>query len=102
VWNSGLRQPCEGLYDSDLTCWQIYLSPGMNSRGLYGPNSRPPNDNERGDPGNGRIGQPSNRVSIEEFEELLERSSGQEVPSDLAEVLYGPTVDAPTSSSESP
>ena len=102
VWNSGLRQPCEGLYDSDLTCWQIYLSPGMNSRGLYGPNSRPPNDNERGDPGNGRIGHPSNRVSIEEFEELLERSSGQEVPSDLAEVLYGPTVDAPTSSSESP
>ena len=102
VWNSGLRQPCEGLYDSNLTCWQIYLSPGMNSRGLYGPNARPPNDNERGDPGNGRFGQPINRASLEEFEELLERSSGQESPSDLAEILYGPTLGDTTTMTESP
>jgi len=102
VWNSGLRQPCEGLYDSDLTCWQIYVAPGKNSRGLYGPNARPPNDNERGDPGNGRIGEPVTRTSIQDFEELLQRSSGQEVPSDLAEILYGPTLGDPTSSSESP
>jgi len=102
VWNSGLRQPCEGLYDSNLTCWQIYLSPGMDSRGLYGPNARPPNDNERGDPGNGRFGQPINRASLEEFEELLRRSSGQEAPSDLAEILYGPTLGGTTSVTESP
>jgi virulence factor Mce-like protein len=102
VWNSGLRQPCEGLYDSNLTCWQIYLSPGMNSRGLYGPSSRPPNDNERGDPGSGRFGQAINRASLEEFEELLKRSSGQEAPSDLAEILYGPTLGDPTRPSESP
>ena len=102
VWNSGLRQPCEGLYDSNLTCWQIYLSPGMDSRGLYGPNARPPNDNERGDPGNGRFGQPISRASLEEFEELLKRSSGQEAPSDLAEILYGPTLGDTTSLTESP
>jgi hypothetical protein len=101
VWNSGLRQPCEGLYDSNLTCWQIYLAPGTESRGLYGPNARPPNDNERGDPGNGRIGQPI-RASLEEFEELLRRSSGQDVPSDLAEVLYGPTLGDTPSQTESP
>ena len=102
VWNSGLRQPCEGLYDSNLTCWQIYLAPGTDSRGLYGPNARPPNDNERGDPGNGRYGQPISRASFEEFEALLRRSSGQDVPSDLAEVLYGPTLGDTTSQTESP
>jgi virulence factor Mce-like protein len=102
VWNSGLRQPCAGLYDSDLTCWQIYVAPGKNSRGLYGPNARPPNDNERGDPGNGRIGEPVTRTSIQDFEELLRKSSGQEVPSDLAEILYGPTLGDPTSFGESP
>jgi hypothetical protein len=102
VWNSGLRQPCEGLYDSDLTCWQIYVAPGKNSRGLYGPNARPPNDNERGDPGNGGIGEPVTRTSIQDFEELLRRSSGQEVPSDLAEILYGPTLGDSTSPNESP
>ena len=102
VWNSGLRQPCEGLYDSDLTCWQIYLAPGIESRGLYGSNSRPPNDNERGDPGNGLIGRPINRTSVEAFGELLRQSSGQEVPSDLAELLYGPTVGAHSDVSESP
>lgn len=93
VWNSGLRQPCEGLYDSQLTCWQIYLAPGIESRGLYDPNSRPPNDNERGDPGNGGIGRPIDKTSIEDFVELLRKSSGQEVPSDLAELLYAPTME---------
>jgi len=92
VWNSGLRQPCAGLFDSDLTCWQVYMAPGKNSRGLYGVNRRPPNDNERGDPGNGRIGLPIDETSIEEFEELLRESSGQEVPSELAELLYGPAI----------
>lgn len=102
VWNSGLRQPCEGLYDSNLTCWQIYLSPGNDSRGLYGVDNRPPNDNERGDPGNGRIGRPIDKTSVEDFVELLRQSSGQEVPSDLAELLYAPTVGIYSDVSESP
>jgi len=102
VWNSGLRQPCEGLYDDDLTCWQIYLSPGVQSRGLYGGNERPPNDNERGDPGNGRIGRSLSRAAIEEFQTALTQSSGSEVPSDLAELLYAPTVGASTDAGQRP
>jgi len=102
VWNSGLRQPCEGLYDDDLTCWQIYLSPGVQSRGLYGGSERPPNDNERGDPGNGRIGRSLSRAAIEEFQTALTQSSGSEVPSDLAELLYAPTVGASTDAGQRP
>jgi len=41
VWNSGLRQPCEGPYESDLTCWQVYQMPGLDSRGLYGAGQAP-------------------------------------------------------------
>jgi hypothetical protein len=102
VWNSGLRQPCEGLYDSDLACWQIYLAPGKQSRGLYGSGLRPPNDNERGDPGSGSIERLLNPAAVENFKDQLREVSGQEVPSDLAELLYGPTFGATTDVSESP
>lgn len=49
VWNSGLSQPCDGLYESNLTCWQIIQMPGLESRGLYGPGEAPDAD-EPGDP----------------------------------------------------
>ena len=49
VWNSGLRQPCSGLYESNLTCWQLIQMPGFDSRGLYGPGEAPDAD-EPGDP----------------------------------------------------
>ena len=49
VWNSGLKQPCEGLYETNLTCWQVYQPPGLESRGLYGPGEAPDAD-EPGDP----------------------------------------------------
>lgn len=49
VWNSGLKQPCEGLYETNLTCWQAYQPPGLESRGLYGPGEAPDAD-EPGDP----------------------------------------------------
>jgi phospholipid/cholesterol/gamma-HCH transport system substrate-binding protein len=49
VWNSGLSQPCSGLYEQNLTCWQVYQLPGLDSRGLYG-RTTPLND-EQGDPG---------------------------------------------------
>ena len=41
VWNSGLKQPCAGEFESDMTCWQIYQMPGLDSRGLYGPGEGP-------------------------------------------------------------
>ncbi len=94
VWNSGLEQPCEGLYDSDLTCWQIYLSPGLDSRGLYGPGAPPPNANEPGDPGEGLIKRRAPEIDADAFAKLLARASEQEVPSDLAEVLYRPALEA--------
>lgn len=49
VWNSGLKQPCAGEYESNMTCWQVYQLPGLDSRGIYG-RSTPLND-EPGDPG---------------------------------------------------
>ena len=49
VWNSGLKQPCAGAFESNLTCWQVYQVPGMDSRGLY-PNGGPVADGP-GDPG---------------------------------------------------
>ena len=49
VWNSGLKQPCAGLYESNLTCWQLIQMPGFDSRGLYGPGEAPDAD-EPGDP----------------------------------------------------
>ena len=49
VWNSGLKQPCAGLYERNMTCWQVYQPPGLESRGLYGPGEAPDAD-EPGDP----------------------------------------------------
>lgn len=49
VWNSGLSQPCDGLFEAGLTCWQVYQLPGMDSRGLYGP-GKAPDEDEPGDP----------------------------------------------------
>jgi virulence factor Mce-like protein len=49
VWNSGLSQPCSGPYESNLTCWQVYQLPGIESRGLYS-NGGPVADGP-GDPG---------------------------------------------------
>ena len=49
VWNSGLSQPCSGAFESNLTCWQIYQPPGLDSRGLYGRGASPLSD-ESGDP----------------------------------------------------
>jgi phospholipid/cholesterol/gamma-HCH transport system substrate-binding protein len=41
VWNSGLKQPCAGAFESDMTCWQVYQMPGLDSRGVYGPGPSP-------------------------------------------------------------
>ena len=44
VWNSGLKQPCAGEFESDMTCWQVYQMPGLRSRGLYGEGAGPHHD----------------------------------------------------------
>ncbi|MDQ3878678.1 MAG: MCE family protein, partial [Actinomycetota bacterium] len=44
VWNSGLKQPCAGQFESNMTCWQVYQMPGLRSRGLYGVGDGPQSD----------------------------------------------------------
>lgn len=54
VWNSGLSQPCAGVFESSMTCWQVYQLPGIESRGLYGRGAAPDAD-EPGDPFYGTV-----------------------------------------------
>jgi hypothetical protein len=61
VWNSGLSQPCGGLYEQNMTCWQVYQVPGLDSRGIYGPGQGPDED-DPGDPNFGRFGAPRSGV----------------------------------------
>jgi len=69
VWNSGLSQPCAGLYESNLTCWQVYQLPGLQSRGLYG-RTTPLND-EVGDPGLGSASESARAQLRRALEERL-------------------------------
>ncbi|MFP5299270.1 MAG: MlaD family protein [Actinomycetota bacterium] len=89
VWNSGLKQPCAGEYESNMTCWQIYQMPGMESRGLYGRGQAPDAD-EPGDPLFGARGE------APDLQEEIRRLLG--VPTtpadDLARVLLTP-LDGP-------
>ena len=80
VFNSGLSQPCGGLYESNMTCWQVYLMPGIESRGLYRSGEGPDVD-ERGDPG--RAG--TRTVS---FEQTLSDVAGREIAGGLVRLLY--------------
>nr|MBA2599549.1 MCE family protein [Actinomycetota bacterium] len=76
VWNSGLRQPCDGPFEGDMTCWQVYQPPGLESRGLYG-RGRAPAANEPGDPGLLRaLAPPSSRADAREaLEDALGRKA---------------------------
>ena len=58
VWNSGLSQPCAGLFAQDLTCWQVYQPPGLDSRGIYRSGQAP----DRNDPGDPNVGRPAPAV----------------------------------------
>lgn len=75
VWNSGLKQPCSNIYESNLTCWQVYQPPGLDSRGLYGPGEAP-DANEPGDPLRGVAGEsPLGSTAIQD---LLRSAAAQE------------------------
>ncbi len=49
IWNSGLSQDCGGEFEEDMVCWQVYVPPGLDSRGLYKRGEGPDAD-EAGDP----------------------------------------------------
>ncbi|HYP25053.1 MAG TPA: MlaD family protein [Actinomycetota bacterium] len=89
VWNSGLKQPCEGLYESDMTCWQVYQPPGLDSRGLYGDSFGPLSDTAS-DPLAGVTAGGSDAT----FSQMLRAYTGRPAPSKLAEVLYQPAREA--------
>jgi phospholipid/cholesterol/gamma-HCH transport system substrate-binding protein len=85
VWNSGLEQPCGGLYEQNLTCWQVYQVPGLDSRGLYGPGEAPdrnqPSDPNFGKRGTGRL--------LSDLAAALEAGAPA---SDLANLLMAPAA----------
>jgi virulence factor Mce-like protein len=91
VWNSGLSQPCGGLFEDHLTCWQVYQASGLDSRGLYH-TGQGPNEDEPGDPN--YKGASRSTVSAAAFTELLSQYTDQPVPSDLAILLFSPARDA--------
>lgn len=70
VWNSGLKQPCSGAFESNLTCWQVYQLPGIDSRGLY-TNGGPLADGP-GDPGVQSVSNASNAI-----EQLISNKVGR-------------------------
>ena len=88
VWNSGLKQPCGGLYEQNMTCWQVYQVPGLDSRGIYGA-GRGPDEDDPGDPNFGRF------TTSAAGDEELDVISGLKPRdrSQLAELLLGPDSD---------
>lgn len=88
VWNSGLEQPCDGLYEKNLTCWQVYQVPGIDSRGLYGPGEAPdrnqPSDPDYGKRGTGKL--------LRGLAAAMEAGAS---PSDLADILIAPALIGP-------
>jgi len=88
VWNSGLSQPCGGLYEQNMTCWQVYQVPGLDSRGVYGA-GRAPDEDDPGDPNFGRFSATSSDVEeLDVIAGLRPRHA-----SSLAELLLGPEWD---------
>jgi hypothetical protein len=92
VWNSGLSQPCEGPYESDMTCWQLYQMPGLESRGLYG-TGESPLSNEPGDPLYQVAGGVTEQTR-ESLHALLSRMTGRRAPNQLVNVLLAPIRDS--------
>lgn len=90
VWNSGLKQPCGNIYESDLTCWQVYQPPGLDSRGLYGPGDAP-DANDPGDPLFGVNGE--SPLGSGDIQGLLREAMLENA--DLTSVLLAPLEEAP-------
>ena len=90
VWNSGLSQPCGGVYERDMTCWQVYQMPGMQSRGTYADSG--PLEDEPGDPGAARR-MAAPEMNERQFRNLLEEYGSPGVSLDLARILFSEAGD---------
>jgi hypothetical protein len=80
VWNSGLSQPCGGVFENDMVCWQVYQVPGMESRGAYTGEDAPEN-NDAFDP-------LLAAANAEVLRRSLTAETGRPAPSELAELLF--------------
>ncbi|MEA2476639.1 MAG: phospholipid/cholesterol/gamma-HCH transport system substrate-binding protein [Actinomycetota bacterium] len=89
VWNSGLKQPCAGQFESHMTCWQVYQMPGLRSRGLYGAGAGPQSDGPADPLGSAPA---SGSKTMARFEALLSAAGNGPVPHGLARLLWGPTI----------
>ena len=85
VWNSGLEQPCEGLYEKNRTCWQVYQVPGIDSRGLYAPGEAP----DRNQPSDPNFGKRRNNSLLSDLSAAIDAGAS---PSDLADLLMAPAL----------
>lgn len=85
VWNSGLEQPCGGLYEKNLTCWQVYQVPGIDSRGLYGPGEAP----DRNQPSDPNFGKRGTERLLTDLSAAIDAGAS---PSDLADLLMAPAL----------
>jgi len=90
VWNSGLKQPCGNIYESRLTCWQVYQPPGLESRGLYA-RGEAPDANEPGDPLFGVRGE--SPLASAQIQALLSEAAAES--SGLSSVLLAPLEVSP-------
>lgn len=86
VWNSGLKQPCGGLYEQDMVCWQVYQPPGLDSRGLYEDGEAPVED-EPIDPLHAIN---EELADLDALQAKLEKVSKGDVPEELVKILLGP------------
>jgi virulence factor Mce-like protein len=86
VWNSGFKQPCGGLYEEDMVCWQIYQPPGLESRGLYRDGQSPLEDG-RTDP---LEAIDAELARIDRLQTQLKRATKSDAPEELIRILLGP------------
>ncbi len=90
IWNSGLSQPCAGEFEADLVCWQVYLPPGIESRGLYGQGQGPDVD-EPGDPNYGSD-EALTTLSVDDLTFLIRKYTNRLVDPALSQILFGPAA----------
>lgn len=90
IWNSGLKQPCGNIYETGLTCWQVYQPPGLGSRGLYG-SGEAPDANEPSDPLFGVRGE--SPLGSTDIQALLQEAALAD--GDLSSVMLAPLGDTP-------
>ena len=90
IWNSGLSQPCAGEFESNMVCWQVYVPPGLESRGLYS-NGQGPHTDEPGDPSTFSAGSVTT-LSVDDLTSLIRKYTKRIVDPALSGLLLDPAI----------